>query len=554
MARPTFFFLMFVLTISLIPADTPPELFTVAESSDFTRTSSHAEVMALLHKLQASSPRVRLIHMATSTQGRSIPLAVVSRDGIASPAAMRMDGRSAILINANIHAGEVEGKAAVLMLIRDLVRASTPDLLQSQVLLIIPNFNPDGNDDFGHHRGDKGPDLAGTRANGQNLDLNRDFLKLESPEVSGLVRVLRRWDPVLFMDLHTTNGSYHREPVTFTTLSNPNTDPELRKFMWQEMFPAVQKTLKSEYGFDSVPYGNFRDRKHPKQGWANHAFGALYSTNYVGLRNRFTILDENYSHADFRTRVLACHAFLHSVITFTATHLPRMRLMTHAADQRTFTSYKDSTFILDYKVVPLLDFTLKSYRFAVTPIPPEDKDKYPSWYGDSIVKPTADHKDYRLTYYADTQATRSRPLPAAYLLEAQLHSSAALLRRHGLVVEQLTSPLEMEIEVFAINRLEIKPGLYQGHVPIRLEGEYRRETRRVPAGTWWITMHQPLARLVPELLEPDSTHGLLQWGHFKRLIQRQWSRRPGRYPVMRVSEVPAEVSLVQPGSEDETLP
>ncbi|MDY0296565.1 MAG: M14 family metallopeptidase [Acidobacteriota bacterium] len=535
---------LLLLFLSLNAAEPPEGLLTVAESSRFTRTSSHAEVLDLVQRLQSRSARIRVVQVAVSSEGRMIPMIVVSRDGIATPAAMRQENLSCVLINANIHAGEVEGKAASLMLIRDLVLANDTELLQNQVLLIIPDFNPDGNDRFGRNRGDNGPELAGTRANGQNLDLNRDFLKLESPEVRGLVRVLNDWDPVLFMDLHTTNGSFHREPVTFTTLANPNSDPALREYMWKTMFPAVQQTLKQKFGFDSVPYGNFRNRAKPEEGWSNHAFGALYSTNYVGLRNRFTILDENYSHADFRTRVVSCHAFLHAVVAFTAENLPRMRRMADEADRRTRKAFRGSAFVLDYEVVPLLDFVLKSFRFEVTPIPPEEKSKYPPWYGDSIVRPTKEHRDYRLAYYADTRATRTRDLPVAYLLPPALEASAELLRDHGLVIEKIDREIEMKVEVFAMSRVEIKPALFQGHVPIRVEGEYKAEIRKIPCGTWWIPLDQTLARLIPEMLEPDAAHGLLQWGHFNRLILRQWSNRPGDYPVMRVHMLPAGLSRV----------
>lgn len=553
--KATGLFLALLFFIShLFPANSVTDFLTVAESSEFTRTSSHAEVMNLVQRLQSTSSRVRVIHMATSTEGRMIPLVVVSRDGIASPGAMRTTNRSCILINANIHAGEVEGKAAALMLIRDLALSSTDDLLQDQVLLIVPDFNPDGNDRFGRNRGDNGPELAGIRANAQNLDLNRDFLKLESPEVRSLVRVFHHWDPVLFVDLHTTNGSYHREPVTFTTLSNPNSDPILREYMWKTMFPAVQKTLKENFGFDSVPYGNFRDRAKPEEGWANHAFGALYSTNYVGLRNRFTILDENYSHADFRTRVLSCHAFLRAIIAYTAKHLPDMRRLTAEADLRTFNAFPQSEFVLDYEVVPLLDFVLKSYRFEITPIPPEEKSKYPPWYGDSIVRPTNEHRDYPVKYFADTRATSTRTLPRAYLLEPPLRDSAELLRSHGLIVEKTDHEIEMEVEVFSLSRVDIKPNLFQGHVPIRVEGEYKTVTRRIPAGTWWISLKQPLARLIPELLEPEASHGLLQWGHFTRVIQRQWSNRPGDYPVMRVQKIPDGLRRMVTGTEPPSLP
>ena len=161
---------------------------------------------------------------------------VVSRDKVSRPGDLARYGKPAVLVMANIHAGEVEGKEASLMLIRDIALGKFSGLLDSQVLLFIPIFNADGNDKLGHNRRDLGPELAGVRYNGQNLDLNRDYLKLESPEVQALVGLFSAWDPVLTVDMHTTNGSYHREPVTYSTLLNPNSDRKLARFHVAEAF------------------------------------------------------------------------------------------------------------------------------------------------------------------------------------------------------------------------------------------------------------------------------------------------------------------------------
>ena len=308
--------LLTVLVFScLLPAQ---DILTVAESSNYTKTSLYDDVMNFLYQVQKKSDLVRMLPLTTSSEGRLIPLVVLSKEKVSRPADLKMVGKPAVLIMANIHAGEVEGKEASLMLIRDIASGKLAGLLDSQVLLFIPVFNADGNDKLGHNRRDLGPELAGVRYNGQNLDLNRDYLKLESPEVRALLDVFNSWDPLLVVDMHTTNGSFHQEPVTYSTLANPNSSEKLRQFMWQKFFPAVGRMLKSTYGYDSVPYGNFVDREFPEKGWENDSLEARYGSNYVGLRNRFSILDENYAYADFKTRVLSSRAFIMSILDFTA--------------------------------------------------------------------------------------------------------------------------------------------------------------------------------------------------------------------------------------------
>ena len=347
-----------ILFAFLLPAQ---EILTVAESSDYAKTSLYDEVMSFLYRVQKQSDLVKILPLTTSSEGRLIPLVVLSKEGVSRPVDLQTAGKPAVLIMANIHAGEVEGKEASLMLIRDIALGRLHGLLDSQVLLFIPIFNADGNDKLGHNSHDLGPELAGVRFNGQNLDLNRDYLKLESPEVRALVDIFNSWDPLLVVDMHTTNGSYHQEPVTYSTLLNPNSDKNLRDYMWQKFFPAVAGALKAVHGFASVPYGSFVDREFPEKCWTSDALEARYGSNYVGLRNRFSVLDENYSYADFKTRVLSSRAFVLSILAFTAKNIGAMAGLARRADRETTAHFSRGEFVLEFKLEKLFDLTLKSY-------------------------------------------------------------------------------------------------------------------------------------------------------------------------------------------------
>ncbi|MCX6569592.1 MAG: M14 family zinc carboxypeptidase, partial [Candidatus Aminicenantes bacterium] len=191
---------------------------TTAETTEYAATSTYADVLSFIHELQKLSPLVRVETICTSTEGRDIPLLVIGKPLPQDPLALRYDKRVVVYFQANIHAGEVEGKEATLMLVRDILLDPKLPYLDKVVLLVAPIFNADGNDkmDPRNRQGQVGPEKgSGVRHNGQNLDLNRDAMKLESPEMRGLVRnVLLRWDPLILVDCHTTDGSYHEEPVT----------------------------------------------------------------------------------------------------------------------------------------------------------------------------------------------------------------------------------------------------------------------------------------------------------------------------------------------------
>jgi hypothetical protein len=514
------------------------DLVTVAESSDFTRTSLYAEVVDFVTAAAAASEKIRVAELGTSAGGLSIPLVVVSNRGLATAREARLYGLPRVLIIANIHAGEVEGKEALLMLLRDVVEGRLDGELDNQVLLLVPIFNPDGNDALGDNRRDNGPELAGIRFNAQNLDLNRDFIKLETSEVRALVRLIQLWEPVLFVDMHTTNGSYHREPVTYTTAVHANTSERLQDYMWQQLFPAVSTTLAQEWGWDSVPYGNFEDRTEPDKGWRNHAFAARYSTNYAGLRNIFTILDENYSHADYKTRVLSSHALVRSILSYTHRHIAEMQELVNQEAIRTREGFQERGWVSEYQVAKLMDVTIKSYVFEVEAIPEDELEKYPAWLDGVLVKPTDRHQDYTVPYFSRAVATTTSELPAAYLIPAIHRAAINNLADHGIVMEELGEATAVAVERFHVDALEPADRPNQGHVTLAISGSWKAEQTTVPAGTVLVPLRQPLARLIPALLEPEAADSLATWGVFTSWIVPQWRRDLNPYPVLRLPEIP----------------
>lgn len=517
----------------------------VAEQSNYTKTSSYDDVMRHLFEVQNQTDKIHLARLTTTYEGRMIPLVIISKEGVKNILDAKATGKPIILIMANIHAGEIEGKEAMLMFTRDIVTGKADEYLENQIILVLPIFNADGNDKFGKNRGDNGPELAGVRYNGQNLDLNRDYVKLVSPEVTALVGLINQWDPVLVVDMHTTNGSYHRNPVTYATLSHASSDPQLFDYMWKNMFPEVTKTLKDKYGYDSIPYGNFSDNLEPTKGWENDTDMARYGTNYIGLRNRFTILDENYSHSDFKTRVLASYSFIKSILQYTNKNIYKMRDIVIQSDLKTRNSFYKEAFSLECKFEKLCDITIKSYEFIKEKIKPEDKDKYPPWIKDYISKRTENLKDYTVPYYGKSVSTRTVNLPQAYIITPFHPEILEKLKQHGIVVEKITKPFTAEVEIYNIKTMELAKQLYQGNVNITVKGEYSKGTIEIPQNSYLVSMKQPLARLIPVMLEPESPDSFVSWGFFNRELVEQWSARFRPYPVFRILEVKTPIQCIQ---------
>ncbi|MFP4081895.1 MAG: M14 family metallopeptidase [Candidatus Aminicenantes bacterium] len=505
---------------------------TAAEASHFTATSTYQEVKEFINQLQEQTALLRVKTLAVSSEGRAVPLLIIGQPPPSHPSVLRYDHRVPVYIQANIHAGEVEGKEASLMLARNILQEDSP-YLEKLVILIAPIFNPDGNEkiDPSHRQNQAGPDKGvGIRYNGQNLDLNRDSMKLESPEMRGLVQnVLTYWDPVLLVDCHTTNGSFHQEPVTYSWPLNPNGNLSIIQYMRQKMLPSVSKILKQKYNTLSIPYGNFMDFKNPEKGWRTFSHLPRFLTNYMGLRSRLAILDENYAYADYKTRVYACYHFLLAILDYCSEHSVEISDLVARADQKTTTagsqpSEKDG-FAVEFDLQPVDEkVTIQGWEMEVLP----GEEGWPR------VKKTDRKRVFILPYFSDFIPRRTVPFPHAYLIPVQDSDLISKLCQHGLMVERLTQPVNLEVESFLIQEIKASERLYQGHHLNSIKGEYFSEKKNFPAGSYVISTAQPLGNLAVYLLEPESDDGLLVWNFFDRYVSPQWGRRPQVYPVYRL--------------------
>jgi hypothetical protein len=503
---------------------------TVAESSNYTETSKHADVLRFIEELQTLTPLLRVEHLCTSTEGKYVPLLIIGNPVPASPLDLNADDRMVVYIQANIHAGEVEGKEACLMLVRDILLQENPPYLNNLVLLIAPIFNADGNDKFGKNRRDNGPELAGIRYNGQNLDLNRDAIKMESPELQGMItNVLNRWDPVLLVDCHTTNGSYHEEPVTYAWGFNPNGSPEIIEYMRKSFMPSVQKNMEKKYNVLSIPYGNFMDAANPEKGWTTAGPEGRYITNYIGLRNRLSILNENYAYADFKTRVWGCYYFLSSILEYCEAKKEEILRLLSEADRKTIDRglrpSETDVFHVEYDLQAYDEkLTIRSWEMEVT----QQEGARPR------VRRTDKKKTYSVPYFCKFIPKRSVKFPSGYFISVNDPSITEKLNQHGVTVERLKKEVTVEVESFQVSEIKSDERAYQGHHLNSIKGGYKTEEMTFPTGTLFVGTAQRLGSLASYLLEPESDDGLFVWNFFDRYLVAQWGSRIQTTPVYRL--------------------
>lgn len=503
---------------------------TRAERTDYTETSGLADVTAFLDALEARGAPIKTRVIGQSAGGRPLVLAVASRPGVDGKAAARRAGRLVVYVQANIHGGEVEGKEAALMLLRAIARNDdgAAALLDRLVLLVLPVFNVDGNEALGDgarlRPSQDGPARVGQRANGDRLDLNRDAIKAKAPETRAVLeQVVGRWDPALTFDLHTTNGTRHGYLLTYAPPLNPITDAGLTSYEREDLLPGVRAVLRRDRGWPVFDYGD-AEGQGARRGWYTFGGEGRYVTNYVGLRNRLSVLSEAASFQPFRTRVEVTLGFVRAVLDALARDAERIGRLLDAADARVSAWGADPS-----KAPPLgVRFDLVAREGPPEPVPLEtlppdarvDHHKAPD---PSTLKTTP------LPVHDRFVATRTAPFPAGYLVPVEQTAVVELLERHGIAHERLAAAWSGRVRRFQISESVTTRQPWQGGDLTRLEGRFEESDAQVPAGTVLVRTAQPLGRLAFHLLGPEGLDGVAAWGLLGEFVSR-----PGPYPVLQV--------------------
>ena len=523
-----------VLSLAALGAGSgaPDELpYTVPEASAWRRTSTTGEVQRFLEELRALPHAERLVvsSMGASHEGKQLTIVLASDPPLAEPDARAAGERLRVLVNANIHGGEVEGKEAVQILLREIAHGQHAELLAQAAIVFVPVFNPDGNDRISPTQrvNQNGPDGGvGERANAQGLDLNRDFVKVESPECAALLTLANRFDPELFLDLHTTNGSAHGYHLTYAPSLSTNVDPALDAYARERLLPAVRAALLADFGFRVFDYGNFEGRG--ERTWSTYDHRPRFGTNYFGLRNRVAVLSEAYSNLDLRERVEVTRAFVRETIAQAAASRDELRAAQAAAEERLARGTADFAW----------DTVLDAGRAAEVLV---------GEVRDVVLEGLGTRHVAEPVWRAATLPVRDRfvsraraPLPDAWALPEPLERTREVLRRHGLWIVELTEPATVAVEAFAPSAVRRAARAFQGHHEVALEGEWRSATRELPVGAWIVSARQPLGRLAAQLLEPLSEDSLATWSVLGE-APASAEGEPADYPVLRL---PAPASFV----------
>ncbi len=520
--------LLFLLanTSTTMPRTQNDQLKSRAELTSYEETSRYEDVMRFIGELQKRTDKLRVESFGKTEEGRDLPLMIFADPPVAQPREALASGKPVVFIMANIHAGEVEGKEATLHLARRIATGDLRTLLDKLIILLAPIYNADGNEKISvnNRTAQNGPvGGVGVRENSKGFDLNRDYMKLEAAEARALVGLFNRWDPHLAVDLHTTNGSYHGYHLTYSIPLNPSVDARIIAYHREKMMPAITKAMLAQHKFRAYYYGNFsgpapKPGEPEKRTWQAFTHAPRIGQNYVGFRNRLTILSEAYSYLDFRRRVEVTEAFVEEIFKFAAARGAEIAQLTKRVDEDTIRRGQTGEPFplgMEYEMKPLA----KPVEILVGEV---TKVKNPRSGREMTAMVEDKFTPVKMLDYGLFAAKRSVSTPRAYLFrnEDGMKTVIEKLLAHGVTIEELTAPLTAEVESFVIEEVTRAQRAFQGHRETKLKGRAQKETITFPAGSFLVRTAQPLATLASYLLEAESDDGLVNWNFLDAYLEK----------------------------------
>ncbi len=511
--------LLLALLGAIPPAFAAPALTTVSERSAFERTGRYDEVIQLCAQFQAAWPKaVKCIEFGRTPEGRPMKALVVSRSGALTAQAARQRGLPVVLVQGGIHAGEIDGKDAGFLALREILEnKAAPGALDKQVLIFVPVFNIDGHERFAkwNRPNQRGPVEMGWRTTAQNFNLNRDYVKADAPEMQAMLALVSQWDPLAYIDLHVTDGAKFEHDVSIQVEPVHSGDAELRK-AGQALKDGVLADITKQGSLPQGFYMSFNDNDNPASGFTDGVSDPRFSTGYFQLRNRIGMLVETHSWKDYPTRVRITRNAVVSVLAQVAAHGAGWRQAALQADARA-SQLAGTDVPLKYKATDkarMIDFRGYAYTRTLSEVSGQLMTRYDE------SRPQIWSVPLRDEIVPDVQVRA--PLAGYIVPAAHAAMVAAKLRLHGIMFRTLERASDKAaVETFRAQAATLTPGSVESHQRLALAGEWKAEPRALGKGALFVPIAQPKARLVMALLEPQGPDSMLAWGAFNNAFERK---------------------------------
>jgi len=497
----------------------PPEWRTHAELTGYGETPSYDDTVAFARRLAHASSSIEYEGFGFSGQGRELPLIIASETGTFTPEAAHAQNKAIVLIQACIHSGEPDGKDAGFALLRDIAITKTATgILENVVLLFIPIYNTDGHERATPYNriNQNGPSEMGWRTTSTYQNLNRDYMKADTPETRAWLQLWNLWQPDLFIDCHVTDGADYRCNITYHHEHHDGVNPAILD--WErEVFGGKVAPATEAAGNIISWYLEFVDNRDLTLGTRDFNGSPRFSTGFVPIRNRAGILIETHMLKDYRSRVIGTYDFLRAALTEVNRDPQRLRQIGREADERTVAAGKSydptPSFPLDYELTDEpTPFALKAFQYET---------EHSEISNDLRVIYGREPLDLTIPMYQTFRVRTAVAPPLYYIVPGQWTEVINVLQAHGLEMKTLAAFEPIEIESYRFKNVMWPYAPFEGrHMP-RFDVEPTVETRVFPPGSVVIPLAQPAGKVILNLLEPQAPDSLARWGFFNAIFEEK---------------------------------
>lgn len=515
-------------------ADANDPWITPSERSDFETTPDYHETMDWFKRLTAASPLLHMVSVGKSVEGRDIYMIIASTEKNSTAASLKKSDKPLFLAQAGIHSGEIDGKDAGMMLLRDIAFGGKKSLLDKVNFLFIPILSVDAHENSSpfNRPNQRGPENMGWRTNAQNLNLNRDYAKLDTKEIRAVVGLINKYDPDLYMDIHVTDGADYQYDITFGGIDLQGNSPGISTWLETMYKPAADQDL-SNNGHIPGPLLNALNDMDFSQGNIWILGGPRYSDSYGNLRHMATLLIENHSLKPYKQRVLGTYILLESTLKILAEEGQTLQEITKADK-----ALRSENFPLAWKV-PQMKGAIDYESIAQLQITDKDVAAPDSLLllgiKSRVQKSSISHADYitwlgepetiKVVDYKATDPINFITRPKGYWVPASCDDVIERLTLHGIEMEIISEAREVKVEMYRIEDPKIEndshqPLPYEGHMQVSANTKPEIRNEIFPTGSAYISTDQPLGDLAIILLEPKSKDSFFSWGFFLTIFQR----------------------------------
>ena len=486
------------------------------EKSNQLESPDYENTLKYFQKFADSTPYVKIKTIGITPQGRELKVIIVSKDKAFSAEQAKKTGKAIVLIQNGIHPGEVEGKDACMLLLREiLITKEKQHLLDNTILLIIPVLNVDGHERVSpfNRPNQNGPKKMGWRTNALNLNLNRDYLKADTPEIKSFLKLFNDWLPDFMIDNHTTNGADYQYHVTYGIETHQNIDRDLVNWIDKKYLPYLTNKVKDD-GFIVGPYMEFKSGTI-ESGILDLPAPPRLSHGYCATQNRVCLLVETHSLKPFANRVFSTKSMMEHTISFVNDNHKEILLLNRSADRQTIKNY-----LVNKKKFPLVlagngkfdKFLFKGFEWY---------DEHSEITGSTVRKYTDNPMEVEIPIFNKANSLKKIIVPAAYLIPPQFSDVIDVIKSHSINFNILNTNKKLKVEKYRFTNVKFAPRPYEGRQLPSFQCNSFSEWIEIEAGTLIVYTNQRQLRVIINLLEPEAPDSFVSWGFFNAFFERK---------------------------------